>query len=853
VISVSKSKTGSSRKIKGLEEGSMLRLYLSSFETPTSTASRVRVNMLGETGEPEVAQLDSYFEDLLSFAEIANPPASRLFNDSFLEEILSRYYQQDTVFIARSVFSTQASDSVTGRLDSKRERLLVSPATGHTMTAFLSVAIIFSILVVFTKPRLSSMPKNPNSVIGTTQLLADSNEILSLLSSFGPVSWETIKNRCCGFQFRSTIQKSNSPSGACTEAIQISVEPNDDVRELRYLNAPAHSMKAPLVLNTVSMISVQIIIIGTIAALEIILRISGASNDFVDVSDQQYIHLTWTILPALFFSLISMYFAAVDSEVRSLTPYYKLYKGSSLSHMITLDLLDGSTPRLLWREYRTDSFPALATTACLLMSSFFTIFVGSLYSVVTLPNDETIGLRTLSSFNTSGAFGSNTTDLGKLPDFSSLTSTLILDSNLSYPSFTYETLAFPEFSVIDTPRKYQILPSDAINITIPALRSKMTCTRYSSSEIQMEVISAPIPGVPSSHQSHRETLAIDIKGVPHQSLTVPNGLTHNVELPLNERPDSDWIFGIADTCKSSGRLIWCSSDFLYVWGHKTNSSDQVGNHVSALACNESIEAVDTSTTFFGAELRIDPSVPPRPVNDSARTSTVSVHHSNGYDNDDWLSPYDYLAEGLEAPGTNLWPFFNLLTTSRYGIPVADLDNPQRDESVARAIIFQHGIIRAQVLNEGFRGPANMTNATLVNPPADPEMANDAVTYNGTLSSAEGRLRLAQDPATTRVLEALLAAALLLSAAGRLLMPSPKLLPRNPTSIANVAALVADGNILSILPENPQHVPDKDILAASGGGYLLRLGWWASSDGDNSRQRFGIFAVKISQESVFGWL
>ncbi|RYC54822.1 hypothetical protein CHU98_g11382, partial [Xylaria longipes] len=79
-----------------------------------------------------------------------------------------------------------------------------------------------------------------------------------------------------------------------------------------------------------------------------------------------------------------------------------------------------------------------------------------------------------------------------------------------------------------------------------------------------------------------------------------------------------------------------------------------------------------------------------------------------------------------------------------------------------------------------------------------------------------------------------------------------LLPRNPTSVANVAALVADGNIASILPENTQLLSDEEILAAVGGGYLLRLGWWTSSPEDAASQRFGIFAVKTSKESVFGW-
>ncbi|GAW16084.1 hypothetical protein ANO14919_055070 [Xylariales sp. No.14919] len=851
VIDLSKSKVGSSRQIGNLTEGKMLELFIRSFGTDIKSPTDV-ITDLGDTERPGTAQLASLFENVVAFATADNPTVANLFNDSFLEKILHHYYQQNAVFIAKSVFSTPTLVNTTGRIDLKQERLIVSAATGHALTAILSVALVLSIAIVLIKSGPSNLPKSPTSVIRMVRLLANSKELLSLLSGAGPASLTTLKNRLRDFRCQSTTQSHNYEPETTFGSFKISVEPSEPIDELHYLDAPTNSMKASLVLNPITLTSAQVIIIGVVVALEVIIQISGSNHDFVDVSDQQYLHLTWTVLPALLMSLISMYFAAIDSEIRSLTPFFKLSKGSSLSQMVKLDLLDGSTPRLLWREYRTESLAALATTLCVLTSSLFTIFVGSLYNVVTLPVDVAVKLQTNSSFNTTNTDTSriDSTGLGNLPDFSSITTTLILQNNLSYPSFTYETLAFPVFSIADTPHDFRILASDAVNTTVPALRSKMSCTRYSSSEIQMEVLSALTPGIPVNHQHNRDILAIDLDGEQHQSLTIPNGLSHNVEIPLDQGPDSDFIFGVGEGCLGDDGIVWCSSDFIYVWGHKTSSNNQSGNHVAALTCKESIEAVDALTTFFGPELRIDPSFPPRPINDSARMSTVQVGESMTPDSGKWFSPYQYLARGVKAPGSDLWPFFDLLTTSRYGVSFADLDDPEKDEDIARAIVFQHGIIRAQVLNEAFRGPANLTNATLVNPPANPETANDAKVYDGTVSSVVGRRRLAQDPATTRVLEALLIAVLLLSLAGRLLMPNTKLLPRNATSIANVAALVGDGNLLSILPENAQLLSDEEIVAAGRGRYILRLGWWTSGEEDGSRQRFGIFAVKTSQESVF---
>ncbi|KAI6085191.1 hypothetical protein F4821DRAFT_154131 [Hypoxylon rubiginosum] len=524
-------------------------------------------------------------------------------------------------------------------------------------------------------------------------------------------------------------------------------------------------------------------------------------------------------------SLLSMYFSAVDFEVRSLVPYSRLKDGSPFRRSINLDLLDKSMPPLLWTEYRTRSLSALATSTVLIISSLFTIFTGSLYMTQQLPVIAPVTLQATGSFmiHALDDFNADETpaDYGQIENYGQLASSLILDSNLSYPAFTYEDLAFPQFAILPAPNHSYVSPSDTINSTVPALRSRMSCRRYGRSEIDMEVTSVPTMYVPTSHGSYQNVLAIDIQGELCISNSIPTSMTHNVEMQLDQRPESDFIFGTGDWCNAGGdRGLLCCSDFLYVWGHKTNSSSQDGNSVAALACNETVEAVDTTVAFVGPDLRIDPSSPPTVNNASARQSTVDVH--TAFEN--WFDPYFELASGPDSYGYYFNPFFYLLTSSRYGIPSASLDDPRQEEMISDAIVFQHGIIRAQTLNAGFRGPANSTNATIANPPINLDVANDAMTYNATLSSAIGRRRLVQDTAATRILQALLAATLLLSMLGRLLMPNTKLLPRAPTSIANVAALLSDGNTLDLWPPNAQQLSDEELEKSFGSDTTFHLGW-----------------------------
>jgi len=170
------------------------------------------------------------------------------------------------------------------------------------------------------------------------------------------------------------------------------------------------------------------------------------------------------------------------------------------------------------------------------------------------------------------------------------------------------------------------------------------------------------------------------------------------------------------------------------------------------------------------------------------------------------------------------PFFGLLATSRYAIPADMLGDAAKAQTVADAITFQHGIIRAQVLSWEQRLSANNTNATLADTPENIQDSSDAIDYHGIIIDPNRRRRLVQDAAATRVLEAFLGATVLFSALGWLLMRKTNLLPRNSTCIASVAALLADGNLFQFLPKDAMHMKASQLAQAFPPGMIFRLGW-----------------------------
>ncbi|KAK0638805.1 hypothetical protein B0T16DRAFT_394651 [Cercophora newfieldiana] len=163
-------------------------------------------------------------------------------------------------------------------------------------------------------------------------------------------------------------------------------------------------------------------------------------------------------------------------------------------------------------------------------------------------------------------------------------------------------------------------------------------------------------------------------------------------------------------------------------------------------------------------------------------------------------------------------FFTLLTTSPWAIPRTSLGDPSADDATRDAIKFQQGIIMAQLLATA-REPAELTTAT--SKPGD----NDASQrFNTTTTVPDSRRRVVQDPVSTRILQGLLGAALLLLVLSWLFSPRTAVLAGSPTSVATQAALVSGGNLLGFLPVDAQWRTAEEMAAVMGHGTRFWIGW-----------------------------
>ena len=232
-------------------------------------------------------------------------------------------------------------------------------------------------------------------------------------------------------------------------------------------------------------------------------------------------------------------------------------------------------------------------------------------------------------------------------------------------------------------------------------------------------------------------------------------------------------------------------------------------------CNDTMEQVDVEVTFTLPDFIIDPNQPP--IADSSTATYFSTP--------DILSFDGSLHGGLigtnpTAPnGTDT--YFAVLVGGKNGFPISELADPAFDDTIAARIRNQNGLIRAQEYNTQGRIAASGEVA--------------ARKLSG-MATDSYRTRLVQTIVSTRVVQCLLGVMGVLAIISYFSMDSRQVLPKNPCSIAGVASMLVDSEILkddTILAlawlESDRKLRKAGILDRR---YTAKLGWF---DPKNTRQ------------------
>ncbi|EOO03891.1 hypothetical protein UCRPA7_665 [Phaeoacremonium minimum UCRPA7] len=595
-----------------------------------------------------------------------------------------------------------------------------------------------------------------------------------------------------------------------------------------------------------------------IAVLEVTLRISENNTGLGSVPDDKYRHLLWTSLPAVIVSFVAVFFSSIDFNTRALSPYAQMIKGGSFKTSVNANLLDKTTPVVLFEAAVTRNIGVIGTTTAFLIASLLSIFTASVFSTVDVPVVDTVQLLSQDFFASSQFLPANESARGNFNtgQNSTVVPSLILNANMSFPAFTYQDMAFPSLSVAGLQDGLDVSGDIKFTTTIPATRARMDCKLIPDNLINVNLtLEASI-----DFGGAVNPLEISIIDDPaNASITISTARGANgvsPKSPIKTFIDSNAFFGAADYVpyKNASSNTNQTAHYVYVWGRLSNAdtNSTTLDSVSALTCNEVLRDVDVEVTFLGSSLLIDETQPPKPIESTDRPSSVAMEEAWNYNNMVNVSTPHLLDQ-----------FFTSLVQSQFAIPLEDLglDDIVTRGAVADAIVAQHGIIRAQVTSTNLRRPT--TNSTAEEDVSPEDVSGGSLgdatqfAYAARLESTGvgARRRVVQDLVTTRILQSLLAAMVLFTIIGWIAFPKPNILPRPPTSIASVAALLVDGNVFGFLGRGAEWQTADEVQAVFKDGLHVTAGFKLGWDKLRKRRREETLATwgmngSVQKEKVF---
>ncbi|KAJ0120040.1 hypothetical protein J7T55_000893 [Diaporthe amygdali] len=361
---------------------------------------------------------------------------------------------------------------------------------------------------------------------------------------------------------------------------------------------------------------------------------------------------------------------------------------------------------------------------------------------------------------------------------------LILASNLSYSSFTYEDLILPALEVNKTfLSAHPNTSAIEFNTTLLAARPSFTqCRVFNSSQIHVNFTSWRDIGVRVNIDSEEclwygrdvssnLNIPLPLAGDSLEDEADIDSLFDEYEHPEYLPLSAEAYFAVGGGTRGSGIQARGCSQRLWVWGQWSTSTIQEVDSpqaisVSALACNESMETVEVEALLFGPDLSIKPSRPPIPHQSATSSVDMRWFINEGVDYNLGHYPDYDLYNGLPYLSTNTTdmlfdPFFTLLTTSRYAVPLDMLGNQSHASTVAEAIKFHHRIIAAQRTAASLeRIPSG--NISMHNWGYEIVPGTNETSYHATSSIPLDRYRVVQNEFSTRVLQGLLIGILICS-------------------------------------------------------------------------------------------
>lgn len=251
---------------------------------------------------------------------------SSLYDPTFIQSIVTKYYRQFGAILARQLLLEPKSINTTGSAMIMEDRLVVREWAVQWMAGLISTCLILSLFTAFIVPQHGTLHQNPSTLPGIASLISHSSDLLERLRYSGDADSKILRLQLNESTFQSGLirHQSSGPSPSQRQIVIRDVVSSSTGRLPGGFHQSESTHSHPWVLHPASRLGLELILAASVISLEITLHQSRSHEGLVGAGDNAYIHYTWTSLPALMFGCLAMMLSYMDFSIRSLAPYTSL-------------------------------------------------------------------------------------------------------------------------------------------------------------------------------------------------------------------------------------------------------------------------------------------------------------------------------------------------------------------------------------------------------------------------------------------------------------------------------------------------------------------------------------------------
>ncbi|KAK5059867.1 hypothetical protein LTR84_009750 [Exophiala bonariae] len=747
-------------------------------------------------------QPDTTIEKFLDANEMANA-AETVFNG-----IAAQF--------ANIELSIPSTASVNGSRQFSELRIVVKGMPVIVLSVCFGLLAILSIVILMVRPQ-GVVPRSPRSLMANALLMQESPDIRQRLSFCGKLSDSDLKLSLLGFNYRSeciaskVVQETTSTSGV----------PPALLNSFDWWRPFASRLYFTLV--------IVVILCGLIAGLQVVEHFSHEARGFLYLSASGAAARRWSsIVPTAVMVLTKLAIHSSGGTLLLFVPFAMLKQARTSSWRASKWSPMGQLPiENLVRGMKYQRLSVVVVSLALILCSFLSIIVSGLYTVTgcTYAHNKTV--LTVDYFN----YNWNTTANSSSPDnYAGLNFALLNLHNMSYPAWTFEELVYPRIDQSTlTSGLQQSISAGRVKVLmeIPAIRASLDCTfAIPGRATSLWVKNAPGPSNEMNFVQNNQ-IYVPQECRPSAGRQIINTTTTIPAIILDE---AGQYYSVQNEYpwppykKSNNAFPGQCPQFGFTFGFAGPHSNSTDN-ITSLTCYQQIQQVRTVTTFVLPDWIIDVTSQPRVDEDSVETLVQYADY--------WLGKIfsGGLGDTTYAP---LEPFFINVISGSEGVPEADMLGPQNQEKLFSAVQHMYRKYMAQAIHLNMR--------TEVTTPSQ------AKTYTASVLDSD-KLCLLQNRPPRIALQAVLGTILLCMLTGYILIPTRKLLPHSPLSIAGTWSLVANGpfgrSVLhgGLVPDDTDTIEDGALVRQLREAKLIpRLGFW-SEDGEQP------IALEVGEERL----